>query len=341
MGQRAISTARRRARENVSEETALIAVQGPARRAAGADGWPTCDVPAIGYYHFAPRHAWRACRASSRARATPARTASSSTSRRPTPRRSGSALLEAGKRDGAAPIGLGARDTLRLEMKYALYGNDIDETTNPLEAGLGWVVKPAKGDFVGRAAIEALRAARSPAPARRLRDGRAGGGPPRLPHPRRRRGGRRGDLGLVRPLGRQVIGIGYVRAALAAVGTAIAVEIRGRGQRGPCREDPVPSAARQALGESDGDVPADLRYTREHEWAKIDGKRARVGITAFRAGPAGRRRVRRAAEGRRQGHASADLRRGRVRQGGVGPLRAALRRGGRGQRASSPSSRSA
>ena len=43
-------------------------------------------------------------------------------------------------------------------MKFPLHGNDIDETTNPLEAGLGWVVKPAKGDFIGRAAIEALRA---------------------------------------------------------------------------------------------------------------------------------------------------------------------------------------
>jgi aminomethyltransferase len=57
-----------------------------------------------------------------------------------------------------APIGLGARDTLRLEMRYALYGNDIDETTNPLEAGLGWIVKPAKGEFVGREAIERVRA---------------------------------------------------------------------------------------------------------------------------------------------------------------------------------------
>ena len=52
------------------------------------------------------------------------------------------------------PAGLGARDTLRLEARLSLYGNDIDETTNPLEAGLGWVVKLDKGDFVGRAALE-------------------------------------------------------------------------------------------------------------------------------------------------------------------------------------------
>jgi aminomethyltransferase len=64
------------------------------------------------------------------------------------------ALLSA----GAKPAGLGARDTLRLESRLSLYGNDIDETTNPLEAGLGWVVKLGKGDFVGRAALEAVKA---------------------------------------------------------------------------------------------------------------------------------------------------------------------------------------
>lgn len=51
------------------------------------------------------------------------------------------------------PIGLGARDTLRLEMKYALYGNDIDESTTPLEAGLGWIVKLDKPEFIGKQAL--------------------------------------------------------------------------------------------------------------------------------------------------------------------------------------------
>lgn len=55
------------------------------------------------------------------------------------------------------PAGLGCRDTLRLEMGMALYGNDIDETTTPLEAGLGWVVKLGKGDFVGRSALVAQK----------------------------------------------------------------------------------------------------------------------------------------------------------------------------------------
>ncbi len=63
------------------------------------------------------------------------------------------AIFDAGKEFGIAPIGLGARDTLRLEMGYCLYGNDIDETTNPIEAGLGWITKIDKGDFVGKPAI--------------------------------------------------------------------------------------------------------------------------------------------------------------------------------------------
>ncbi|MBI1795967.1 MAG: glycine cleavage system aminomethyltransferase GcvT [Candidatus Eisenbacteria bacterium] len=62
-------------------------------------------------------------------------------------------LIEAGRPHGLEPVGLGARDTLRLEMAYMLYGNDIDDTTSPLEAGLGWTVKLAKPAFTGRDAL--------------------------------------------------------------------------------------------------------------------------------------------------------------------------------------------
>lgn len=61
------------------------------------------------------------------------------------------AVFEAGKSYGMQPIGLGARDTLRLEMGYCLYGNDIDDTTSPIEAGLGWITKVKKGDFNSQA----------------------------------------------------------------------------------------------------------------------------------------------------------------------------------------------
>ncbi len=74
-------------------------------------------------------------------------------------------LLEGGKRYGAAPVGLGARDTLRFEAAYCLYGHELNETISPLEAGLSWVVKLNKGDFIGR---EALAAEKEAGPSRML-----------------------------------------------------------------------------------------------------------------------------------------------------------------------------
>lgn len=65
------------------------------------------------------------------------------------------AIFEAGKPEGIKPVGLGARDTLRLEMGFCLYGNDLDETTSPIEAGLGWITKLADGkDIPGKAVLE-------------------------------------------------------------------------------------------------------------------------------------------------------------------------------------------
>ena len=141
------------------------------------------------------------------------------------------ALLEAGQADGIQPIGLGARDTLRLEMRYALYGNDIDETTNPLEAGLGWVVKAAKGEFIGRGAIEALRAR---GVARRLVGFEmAERAVPRHGYRLLKDGAPVGTVtsGSFAPSLERGIGLGYVPADLAAVGTEIEVEIRGASQR--------------------------------------------------------------------------------------------------------------
>jgi len=67
------------------------------------------------------------------------------------------AIFEIGGPQGLKPIGLGARDTLRLEMGYCLYGNDIDDTTSPLEGGLGWITKFTK-DFTARPIIEKIKA---------------------------------------------------------------------------------------------------------------------------------------------------------------------------------------
>ena len=69
------------------------------------------------------------------------------------------AIFKAGEEFGIKPIGLGARDTLRLEMGFCLYGNDLDETTTPLEAGLGWITKFAEGkNFIGRSVLEKQKA---------------------------------------------------------------------------------------------------------------------------------------------------------------------------------------
>lgn len=64
------------------------------------------------------------------------------------------ALLESGQPAGLRPIGLGARDTLRMEMAYCLYGHELDLDISPLEAGLAWTVKMSKGDFIGREALQ-------------------------------------------------------------------------------------------------------------------------------------------------------------------------------------------
>ena len=69
------------------------------------------------------------------------------------------AIFDAGKEFGVKPAGLGARDTLRLEMGFNLYGNDMTEETTPLEAGLGWITKFTEGnDFIGRSALEQQKA---------------------------------------------------------------------------------------------------------------------------------------------------------------------------------------
>jgi aminomethyltransferase len=66
-------------------------------------------------------------------------------------------LFDVGEKYKIAPIGLGARDTLRMEKKYCLYGNDIDKTTTPLEAGLGWITKLQKSKFIGRDSLIKLK----------------------------------------------------------------------------------------------------------------------------------------------------------------------------------------
>ena len=131
------------------------------------------------------------------------------------------------ERDGSA-IGLGARDSLRLEMKFALYGNDISEKTNPIEAGLGWVVKLDKGDFIGRGPIAKMK---EDGPARKLigfeLDGKAF---PRQHYPIVKNGNNIGEVtsGLFSPSMKKAIGMGYVPSELAKTGSEFEVDSRGK-----------------------------------------------------------------------------------------------------------------
>jgi aminomethyltransferase len=138
------------------------------------------------------------------------------------------ALLEAGREHGLQPCGLGARDTLRLEMKYALYGNDIDETTNPYEAGLGWIVKLEKGDFAGR---DALAAIRERGPDRRLVGFRVlERGFPRSGYGVALEGEKVDQVrsGTMSPTLGYGIGTTYLPRGRSSVGTALEIDIRGK-----------------------------------------------------------------------------------------------------------------
>ena len=103
------------------------------------------------------------------------------------------ALLEAGAPETLIPCGLGARNSLRTEMKYCLYGNDIDDDTTPLEAGLGWIVKLVEGGGLRRTrSAGKAEGGRNPPQTRRLHPHRQGHTAPRLPGPDRRDEGVRG-----------------------------------------------------------------------------------------------------------------------------------------------------
>ena len=248
------------------------------------------------------------------------------------------ALLEAGQPAGLVPAGLGARDTLRTEMKYALYGNDIDDAHTPLEAGLGWIVKLDKGEFVGRAALAEQKAAgvRRKLVGFEMREP----GIPRHGYFLLKDGQRVGEVtsGTQGPTVKKAIGIGYVpgraraRGHAAARSTSAAVPVSARGG-----EDPVqalgafPGALEEGTQTTMADNPKNLRYTKDHEWARRRRRRRGGGGHRSCAGGAGGRGVRRAPEGGRRRGCRKPVRGGGVHEGGERAVRSHLREGDQGE----------
>ena len=134
---------------NISDQTGLLAIQGPQAEAA-LQSLTNVDLSAIKFYHFT-KSAFagfdNVLISATGYTGAGGFEIYADAEKMPA---IWEAVMQAGESYGIAPIGLGARDTLRLEMGYCLYGNDIDDSTSPIEAGLGWICKFEKGDFFSK-----------------------------------------------------------------------------------------------------------------------------------------------------------------------------------------------
>jgi aminomethyltransferase len=210
--------------EDESDETALIALQGP--KAAGIlQSLTDADLSAVKYYHFTS--------------GSVAGVDGILISRTGYTGEDGfelyfpnenavavwNAILENGE---VMPAGLGARDTLRLEMGMALYGNDIDDTVTPLEANLQWLVKLKKGDFVGRDAL--LKQKEQGIQRKLVGFTTTERSFPRHGYPVYVNGERSGDVrsGTMSPSLNIPIGTAYLPTAAASPGAPFEIEIRGK-----------------------------------------------------------------------------------------------------------------
>jgi len=212
--------------ENRSDRTALLAVQGPRARDIVR---PLLDIDAdsVAYYHF---------REGSVAGAPAVIAGTGYTGEdgfelylEPASAMDvWQALLDAGQSHGLMPAGLGARDSLRLEMGYALYGNDLDEEHTPLESALGWITKFDKGDFIGRDAL--LRQREAGVTRKLVGILLTGKGFPRHGYPILVDGDPAGVVtsGTVSPTLGLGIALGYVPASHARAGSEVRIDIRGR-----------------------------------------------------------------------------------------------------------------
>lgn len=219
-----------------SDRIALLALQGPVASRILAP-LTAADLDAIGYYRFAEATVAGVDAVVSRTGYTgedgfelyvPADGAAELWR----------ALSEAGADRGLTPAGLGARDSLRLEMGYALYGNDLSESYTAIESGLGWIVKLDAGDFVGR---EALAAEKAEGPARRLVGVRLlERGFPRPGYALVHEGRNAGVVtsGVASPSLGIGVALGYLPTRVARPGAEVGVRIRDRVVRGVAQRPP-------------------------------------------------------------------------------------------------------
>ncbi|HEY5952321.1 MAG TPA: glycine cleavage system aminomethyltransferase GcvT, partial [Kofleriaceae bacterium] len=216
---------------DISDETALIAVQGP--KAVGiVDSLASGKLAAMPSFTFTDAEV-------AGIRCIAARTGYTGEDgfelacRNEDATKLWAALLDAATPAGGLPVGLGARDSLRLESKLPLYGNDLDDDHTPLEAGLGWAVKLDKGDFLGAAA---LREQKAKGLTRQLVGFKLDEGSrafARHGYPIVDRSRPDPIVGTVTSGGPAIyvggaIGLGYVPTALAAAGTKLTIDCRGK-----------------------------------------------------------------------------------------------------------------
>ena len=184
------------------------------------------------------------------------------------------ALWDAVLARGVTPCGLGARDTLRLEVCFPLHGNDISTETDAISAGLGWACA-LDTEFTG---VDALRRIKEEGPERRLvpfvMEERA---VPRQGMPIE--GGGEVTSGTHSPMLDLGIGMGYVPATSAAPDSELVDRRAREAAARPSREEAdLPEGGLVPAAES---YPDDLRYHPEHDWARVDGEEATLGITWF------------------------------------------------------------
>jgi len=229
--------------ENHTSELSLIALQGPKAFEVLGRVFPDAGLDKLGSFHFATVPFGGA-------EAMVARTGYTGEAGVEICLPNGEAealwtsLMAVGKDDGIKPIGLGARDTLRLEMGYSLYGHEIDQTVNPLEARLKWVVKLDKPNFIGKQACEQVEIDLRKSVVGFSLEGRA---IPRQ-HFKLYNADKQeiGEVcsGTVSPTLQEPIGTASILRDYAKPGTPVFVEIRGKMQPGAVRRLPFVHADR-------------------------------------------------------------------------------------------------